>query len=149
MIIIKKPIFFFLPVFASYYRCFIFKRVLAILIVTRPAKRSLSASSFWRQMSKNKMKSQDLAVSSQFLVIPGSDSGTNFEKEAYPFLHLKPNDLFSSSHCSFFLSKNAKLWYIEMGPILASRVGKYHSPWFNCNKVQKYYYNKYKCALLI
>ena len=53
------------------------------------------------------MKSQDLTASSQFLVIPGSDSGPNSEKEACPFLHLKPNDLFSSSRHSFFLSKKA------------------------------------------
>ena len=73
------------------------------------------------------MKSQDLAASSQFLVILGSDSGTNSEKEACPFLHLKPNDLFSSSHRSFFLSKKAKLGYIEMGPVLAGGVGQSHS----------------------
>lgn len=76
------------------------------------------------------MKSQDLAASSQFLVIPGSDSGTNSEKEACPFLHLKPNDLFSSSHHSFFLSKKANLEYTETGPVLASAVGQSHSPWF-------------------
>lgn len=103
-----------------------FKGVLAILIATSTAKHSLSPSSFGWQMRKNKMKSQDLAVSSQFLVIPGSDSGTNSEKEA--FLHLKPNDLFSSSHHSFCLSKKAKLGYIELGPVLASGVGQSHSP---------------------
>lgn len=74
------------------------------------------------------MKSQDLAASSQFLVIPGSDSGTNSEKEVCPSLHLKSNDLFSSSCNIFFfsLSKKAKLGCIEMGPGLASGVGQSH-----------------------
>lgn len=134
----KSPALFAL---SNFFSCswFIFKKGLAILIATSTEKHSPSPSSLWWQMRNNKMKSQDLAASSLFLLIPGSDSGTSSEKEAYPFLHLKSNDLFFSFHHSFFLSKKAKLGYIEMGPVLPTGIGQSHSPWFIWNKVLKYY----------
>lgn len=77
-------------------------------------------------MRKNKIKSQNLDASSWFLVKPGSDSGTNSEKEGYSFLHLKCNNLFSNSQYFFSLSEKAKLGYIEMGLILTKEVTESH-----------------------